>query len=140
MAPFEPSNASSDQASRVLAVDDHVPFLTAMRRVVEAAPGFELAGEAESGEDALTFAAQYQPDVVLMDVKMPGLGGIEAARQIKASLPRTVVILVSATHPDELSTEAALCAADAIVWKPELRPAVLIRVCTAAGRTGDVGG
>jgi len=118
----------------VLAVDDHGPFLTVMRKIVEAAPGFELAGQVESGEDALTFTAEYRPDLVLMDVKMAGLGGIEAARQIKTAFPRTVVILVSATHPDELPREASLSAADEIVWKPELRPAVLTQAYTTAAR------
>jgi len=112
-------------ATRVLAVDDHEPFRGVMRQVVEAMPGFELAAEVDSGERAVDAAADLHPDLVLMDVSMPGLDGIETTRRIKAHSPSTVVVLVSATHPDDLPRAAASCPADAIVWKPELRPRLL---------------
>jgi CheY-like chemotaxis protein len=60
-----------------------------------------------------------------MDVFMPGIGGIAAARQIKASRPATIVVLVSTTHPEDLPGEAAASPADEIVWKRELRPSLL---------------
>ena len=115
----------------MLAVDDHEPFRTAMRRLVEAAPGFSLLAEAESGERAIEAANELHPDLVLMDVEMPGLGGIAAARRIKSESPMTVVVLVSATHPDDLPREAASCFADEIVWKPKLRPALLEEIWRA---------
>jgi len=62
---------------------------------------------------------------VLMDVQMPGIGGIAATREIKRLSQRTVVLLVSATHPDELPHEATECSADAIIWKSDLGPNVL---------------
>jgi DNA-binding NarL/FixJ family response regulator len=78
----------------VLVADDHEPFRRAARAVVAAAPGFTLVGEARSGEEAVELAAALQPDLVLLDVRMPGIGGAEAARRIAAPL----VVLVS-THP-----------------------------------------
>jgi DNA-binding NarL/FixJ family response regulator len=107
----------------VLAVDDHRPFLGVLKDVVSASLRFELVAEAESGEEAIELAGQVRPDMVLMDVHLPGLGGIEAAKRIKASLPKTIVVLVSTTHPDELPSEAGTL--DAVVWKSELRPRLL---------------
>jgi DNA-binding NarL/FixJ family response regulator len=109
----------------VLIVDDQGPFRVAMRSVVEAAPGFECLAEAESGEHAVASASSLEPDLVLMDVEMPGLGGIAATREIKGNRPSTVVVLVSATHPDDLPPDAAACGGDLMVWKPHLRPRLL---------------
>jgi len=110
---------------RVIAVDDQAHFRVLLRRLVAATPGFEVVAEAESGERAVAAAKELQPDLVLMDIEMPGLGGFAAARRIKVDRPSTVVVLVSATHPDDLPSDSACCLADEIVWKPKLRPALL---------------
>lgn len=68
---------------------------------------------------------ERQPDVVLIDVRMPGLGGISATRRIKALRPATLVVLISTTHPEHLPREAEACSADEIVWKRDLRPKLL---------------
>lgn len=86
----------------VLAVDDHPRFLEAARAVVEAAPGFSWAGGCSSGEDALAAAGRRRPDLVLVDVHMPGMDGFELARELRLSHPETLVALISAQHPDEL--------------------------------------
>src|SRR3954470_20496803 len=88
--------------ARVLAVDDQPPFLAVLRAVVGATGHLEIAGEARSGEEALVAAQELRPDMVLMDVRMPGIGGLTAAEQITARNPPTLVVLVSTTHPDEL--------------------------------------
>lgn len=82
-------------------------------------------GEAATGEDAVTAADELEPDLVVMDVFMPGIGGIAAADRIKQRRPATVVVLVSTTHPDDLPSGAADGSADAVVWKRELRPGLL---------------
>ena len=79
----------------VVVVDDQAPFRRAARAVVGATPGFELIAEAVSGEEAVALARSLEPDVVLMDIKMPGIGGIEATRRITAASAGTVVVLVS---------------------------------------------
>ncbi len=68
---------------RVLVVDDSQVFRDAAAEVVAATPGFELVAEAESGEGAIAIAELLHPDLVLIDVRMPGLGGIESARRIR---------------------------------------------------------
>ena len=114
-----------DRRIRVLAVDDHPPVLNLLRDVVRATSRLVLVGDAESGEDAVELAEQLQPDVVLMDIRMPGLGGIEAARRIKTSRPATLVVLISTTHPDELPRGVEDCGADAFICKSQLQPKLL---------------
>ena len=72
-------------AVQVLIVDDQEPFRSAARMVVEMTDGFEVAGEAESGEEGVELAAELQPDLVLMDVYLPGIDGMEATRQITSA-------------------------------------------------------
>jgi two-component system, NarL family, invasion response regulator UvrY len=83
-------------AVRVVVVDDSPAFRGAAADVVDATPGFELVGAAESAEGAVATAQRVRPDLVLMDVRMPGVGGVEAARQIRAARNSTVVVLITA--------------------------------------------
>lgn len=110
---------------RVLAVDDHALFLAVLREVIGATAELEEVGVARSGEGAIEAARELEPDVVLMDVWMPGLGGIAAARQIKACRPSTLMVLISTARPDELPRDAYDTFADAMIWKRELNPRLL---------------
>jgi DNA-binding NarL/FixJ family response regulator len=87
---------------RVVVVDDQIPFLRAARSVLGAMEGFELVGEARSGEDAIVLADELRPDLVLMDVVMSGIGGVAAARAIADAHPGTRTILVSSYREDDL--------------------------------------
>jgi two-component system, NarL family, invasion response regulator UvrY len=88
----------------------------------------ELVGEADCAERALQLAPALTPDMIVMDVRMPGLGGIEAARRMKATLPPTAVVLISTTRPDELPRDVENSGADAVIWKSELHPELLDRI------------
>ena len=110
---------------RVLAVDDHALFLAALRELIGATAELEEVGVARSGEEAIEAAGELEPDVVLMDVRMPGLGGIAAAREIKASRPSTLLVLISTARPDELPLEAEDVFADTVICKSELNPPLL---------------
>jgi DNA-binding NarL/FixJ family response regulator len=94
---------------RVLIVDDQLPFREASRMVVEMTDGFEIAGEAANGEEAVDLASRLRPDLVLMDVQMPGIDGIEATRRIK-SLDDPPHVLVMSTHESGSYEEPALAA------------------------------
>ena len=87
----------SNRVVRVLIVDDQMPFREASRMVVELTDGFEVAGEAETGEQALAMVKELHPDLVLMDVQMPGIDGIETTRRISAMSEAPVVVVLS-TH------------------------------------------
>jgi chemotaxis response regulator CheB len=156
MAGVEGSSPARARPARVLAVDDDAGFLALLCEVVDASTELELVGEADCGERAVLAAEELRPDVVLMDVRMPEVDGIEATRRIvvdetsprvlvlttfdlddivydaiaaatriKASLPSTLVVLVSVTHPDDLRHEAGGCGASAILSKGALRPSLL---------------
>jgi DNA-binding NarL/FixJ family response regulator len=85
---------------RVLLADDHALFRQGVRRLLEAAGDVEVVGEAETGEQTVRLVDDLAPDVVLLDVAMPGLSGIEAARLIKSRSPRTGIIMLT-VHADE---------------------------------------
>ena len=112
---------------RVLVVDDQAPFRMAARAVVRrlANVGFETVGEAASGEEAVERAAELRPDLVLMDIKMPGIDGIEATRRLLAAVPPAVVFLCSTYPLDDLPADAADCGASAYINKEELAADVL---------------
>ena len=114
-----------EQDVPVLVVDDQAPFRLAARAVVRRAEGFELVGEAESGEQAIVLASDLHPALVLMDIKMPGIGGIEAARRIVEEAPDTVVFLCSTYQQSDLPPEAYTSGARGYVHKEELGPVLL---------------
>lgn len=96
----------------MLIVDDQDCFRRAAQAIVSATAGFEAAGESASAEEAVEAAVQLRPDLVLVDVRMPGLDGFETSRRIRAVLPDAVVVLVSADPaPDPDQVEAAGAAA-----------------------------
>lgn len=109
----------------VLIVDDQRPFRHAARAVVGATPGFEVIEEAESGEEAIELVDRLKPELVLMDINMPGVGGIEAARHIVGEHPEVVVMLLSTYSVDELPMDARTCGAAAYVNKEEFGPKVM---------------
>jgi len=116
---------------RVLIVDDQEPFRMAARMVVEATDGFEVVGEAETGEDGVRRAGELQPDLVLMDVNLPGINGIEATRRILAE-GGAVVFLLSTYEEDEYAPRAAECGAAAYVPKAVFGPDRLEQTWAAA--------
>jgi DNA-binding NarL/FixJ family response regulator len=118
----------------VLIVDDQAPFRGAARAVVGATKEFSVIGEAESGEEAVELVDQLHPDLVLMDINMGGIDGIEATRQICAANPSTMVVLVSTYAASDLAADARTCGARAYVHKEELAPRVLRELWSAGGQ------
>jgi DNA-binding NarL/FixJ family response regulator len=94
-----------------LIVDDQMPFLEASRMVVDMTDGFEVAGDADSGEEAVRLARELAPDLVLMDIKMSGIGGLEATRRIVAR-HRDVRVVALSTYDEyaELAVDAGVAA------------------------------
>ena len=79
----------------MLVVDDSLPFREATRDLIAGTTGFEWIGDANSGEAAVEEAVRLEPDLVLMDVRMPGMGGIEAAQRIGSQIGRSIVVLIT---------------------------------------------
>lgn len=110
---------------RVLVVDDQAPFRQAARAVVSLTPGFEVVAEAETGEDAVVLAHALEPDVVLMDVNLPGMNGLAACRAIVDDHPGTTVVLLSTYQEEDVPGDTKACGALAYVSKDQFGPDVL---------------
>jgi len=115
-------------AVAVLIVDDQALFRRAAAAVVNMTRGFEVVGEAESGEEAVELAGSLSPALVLMDINMAGINGIEATRRITAHYPGIVVVLLSTYQAEDLPADAATSGAAAYVNKEEFGPQVLRQV------------
>ncbi len=85
----------------VLIVDDHALVRRGIRAFLDSQPDLTVCGEAQSGQEAIQLAAEQAPDVILMDLLMPGMDGVEATRQLKRVSPRTQVIILTSYHEDE---------------------------------------
>ncbi len=120
----------------VLLVDDQEPFRGAARVVLGRTDGFELVGEAQSGEQAVDLADKLGPRMVLMDINMPGINGIEATRRIVDAHPETMVVLVSTYQASDLPTEAQTSGASGYLNKEDLTPRVLRRLWEERGNGG----
>lgn len=117
-----------DRPVRVLVADDQAPFRRAVLGLLAALPGFALVGETTTGEEAVELTSSLEPDLVLMDIKMPGIGGIEATRRIVAARPATMIVLVSTYRADDLSPDAWTCGATEYVHKEDLSSGLLVRL------------
>ncbi len=115
----------------VLIVDDQAPFRAAARTVIAVTPGFEVVAEADSGEEAVVQAAASHPQLVLMDINLPGMNGVAATRQILEAAPDTVVILLSTYDASDLPADAATCGAAAYVHKEDFSPDEVRRIWSA---------
>ena len=110
----------NDSGVRVLIVDDQLPFREAANVVFSLLDHFDVVGEATSGEDALDLVESLRPDLVLMDINLAGMNGVDATRQLTAAHPDTVVILVSTYDVNALPRGASSCGALAYVHKEHL--------------------
>jgi two-component system, NarL family, nitrate/nitrite response regulator NarL len=116
-------DAEGARSVGVLVVDDSLVFRTGMTRAVQACAGMDLIGEADNGEAALRAVADLDPDIVILDLRMPDLDGIEVIRALRAQEPPPAcrVLLISATLDDALEAEAIAAGADACLSKAESR-------------------
>ena len=122
------STRDSSRRVGVLTVDDQPLFRAAAAAVVEATPGFESIGDASGGEEALSAVERLDPEMVLLDVRMPGLDGVEVARRLRATNPGTLVVLISVEEPMDIPSAAQLGDTIPLVRKQDLRPRLLRRL------------
>jgi two-component system invasion response regulator UvrY len=112
-------------AVSVLIVDDQAPFRRAAAAVVKVTRGFDVVGEADSGEEAVELTGALAPQLVLMDINMGGINGIEATRRITSASPDVAVVLLSTYQAEDLPADAATSGAVGYVNKEEFGPQVL---------------
>ena len=121
---------TADRA-RVWVVDDQASLRRAAVEMLATTKGFVLAGECDTGESAIELIRDGGAGIVLMDVHMPGMGGIKATRRIRAAHPNLTVLLMSTYDVGELPAGAAGCGAAAYVHKENLCPVLLTRLWRA---------
>src|ERR1700682_4474888 len=119
-------------AVHVLICDDQEAFRAVAREVVNATRGFRVVGEAETGEESILAAGRLHPDLVLMDVHLPGIDGLEASRRIRAADPSVAILLLSTYDPEEFSARLAGSGAIAFISKASFGPAVLVEAWARA--------
>jgi DNA-binding NarL/FixJ family response regulator len=117
----EPTRYGGDVA--VVTVDDQEVFREAAVDVIEATAGFTSVGEACSGAEAIALVDERRPELVLVDLRMPEMDGIEVARQIKTAHPEVVVVLI--TIEEAIPAAASSCGAEALVRKQDFGPQTL---------------
>ena len=120
--PYREDASPRDGVVGVLAVDDDPGFLRVARDVVEATPGFDFLGEATTGEDGILQVAVLRPQLVLMDVRMPGIGGLEAARRITHADDSRVAVVLMSANPLTVSPGLVPPRAMGLVGKERLCP------------------
>ena len=102
---------------RLLLADDHTLFRKGLASLLEKEPGFEVIGEAQDGAEAIRKAQADKPDLVLMDIHMPGVNGLEATRQITNAIPATRVVMLTISEEDKDLFEAIKCGAHGYLSK-----------------------
>lgn len=122
-----------DELVRVWVVDDQASFRRATAATLAAMDDFVMAGECETGESAVERIHDGDADIVLMDIHMPGMGGIEATRQIRAAHPDLIVVLMSTYDVEDFPVAALDCGAAAYLHKERLSPELLSRIWQTAG-------
>jgi DNA-binding NarL/FixJ family response regulator len=121
---------------RVLICDDQMVVRMGLRAILSTAPGIEVVGEAGDGAEALALVAETRPDVVLMDLKMPGVNGIQATRMLRERYPRVGVLVLTTYDADEWVFDAVRAGASGYLLKDTPREELVAAIeGTAAGET-----
>jgi len=111
--------------ARILIVDDHEIFRRGLRSLLESRPEFEILGEAADGLQAIEKATQLKPDLIVMDVSMPQLDGLQATRQIRKKLPQTKILILSQHDTSHMLSAALEAGANGYVTKSQVSRCLL---------------
>ncbi len=116
----------------VMVVDDHDLFRTGLRRLLEEQEGLEIVADARRGAEAVERAAELRPDVVVMDVNMPGMSGVEATRALREVSPASAVLMLTVTHDKDAVLDAVLAGASGYLLKDASLPEIVRGIRAAA--------
>src|ERR1700704_2465881 len=118
---MQPDAPVSERRGRIIIADDHELARLGLRTMLEPEPDLEVIGEAATGREAVALSSQLQPDLVLMDIRMPDLDGLMATRAIKEELPRTSILVVTLSEDPDYLLEALRVGAAGFVLKDASR-------------------
>ncbi len=116
----------------VLIVDDHLPFRTGLRALLESTPALLVVGDVASGDEAIRLAAKLQPDVILMDIQMAAMNGIEATRHILATSPHIAILILTMFEDDDFVFAALRAGARGYLLKGTMKADLLRAIQSAA--------
>src|SRR6266581_7124162 len=125
---MQPDAPVSERRGRIIIADDHELARLGLRTMLEPEPDLQVIGEAATGREAVTLSSQLQPDLVLMDIRMPDLDGLMATRAIKQKLPRTSILVVTLSEDPDYLLEALRVGAAGFVLKDASRREVVAAV------------
>jgi DNA-binding NarL/FixJ family response regulator len=114
----EPKNKGT-AVLRILVADDHDIIRRGLKQLLTAHPGWSVCGEAKTGREAVTLADQLKPEIVVMDISMPELNGLEAARRIRKALPKTEIVILTLHFSDQLVREIVEAGVRAYIMKSD---------------------
>ncbi len=112
---------------RLLIVDDNAAVRCFLRKILELQSDFEVSGEAENGRDAVAKAEQLKPDLIILDLMMPVMNGLDAAQQLKRLLPDTSIILFTQQEGREVKRLAQAAGIDAVVSKSQVASELVVK-------------
>jgi DNA-binding NarL/FixJ family response regulator len=104
---------------RILVADDHDIIRRGLKQLLTSKPGWEVVAEAKNGREAVTLAEQFKPEIVVMDISMPELNGLEASRRIKKALPKTEIVILTLHFSDQLVHDIVEAGARAYIMKSD---------------------
>jgi len=130
--PAEAAGQETERPVRVLLVDDHDFFRTGLRSLLTEQPGVEVVGEAPDGASGIELYPRRQPDVVLMDLKMPGISGIQATRRLLASWPDARVLVLTVSIDDTAVLDAIRAGASGYIVKDAMIDEIVLGIRAAA--------
>lgn len=113
---------------RVMLADDHAVVRNGLRAIINSEPDMECVGDAEDGNEVVEKAQELEPDVILMDIAMPGLGGLEATRKVKAALPAVKVLILTMHESEECLYHALNVGADGYLTKAAQESEILLAI------------
>ena len=113
---------------RILIADDHNLLRRGLKALIESRAGWQVCGEAHTGREAAAKAEQMKPDVAILDISMPGMNGVEAARRIRKSSPNTEILILSVHYSDQLIRDILEAGARGYVMKSDSDPDLLVAV------------
>lgn len=122
----------TEQAIRVLLADDHPVYRLGLRALLQSLDGFDVVGEAATGTEAVVTAVELEPDVVVMDLQMPGLNGIEATKRIVERSPHIAVLVLTYSDEDQFVLDAVLAGARGYVLKEAGTDNIVRAICDVA--------
>lgn len=139
LARNQSAGAGGGERIRIVLAEDHALVRDGTRRILEQQPDLEVVGEAGDGQEAMSLITRLQPDVAILDIRMPGANAVDVARHVRERCPKTRIVILTAYDDDDFVTAALECGAHAYLLKTARSPELVnaVRTVHAGGMVLD---